>query len=190
MHGIIRHGRLGLLWCLWVSLLFIGRHVVIHTHDHSMHKAPAAKSRRENACREGRRGEGRHEASPAQAQPLPTPHHTCRHADAAASPLQAHINTRRHAERGFSCSESTSHTPGMPMPALLRLQAHINTRRACRCRRLLRLQAAASPHHAGTCRRRVLGSESASHTPPASPSASPTGHIPGMHAAGMTWGRY
>src|SRR5687767_2053623 len=74
MHRIIRHGRLGIVGMLLVSLLFMGRTVVNSQHDHSMHKAPAAKKpARKRAPRRKPRRTVRKPAAP-KASPSPTPH--------------------------------------------------------------------------------------------------------------------
>src|SRR5687767_14636966 len=102
MRRIIRHGRLGIVGMLLVSLLFMGGTVVNSQHDHSMHKAPAAKkpARKRAPRRTPRRRTIRRPAAP-KAKPSPTPHQHVPGMPMPASPAASpHQNT-----------------PGMPMPA-------------------------------------------------------------------------
>src|SRR5918992_1203794 len=102
MHGIIRHGKLGIVGMLWVSLLFMGGTVVNSQHDHSMHKAPAAKkpARKRAPRRKPRRRTTRKPAAP-KAKPSPTPH---QHTPGMPMPTSSPAATPHQ------------HTPGMPMP--------------------------------------------------------------------------
>src|SRR5918999_121391 len=158
MHGIIRHGKLGIVGLLWVSLLLMGATVVNSQHDHSMHKAPAAKkpARKRAPRRKPRRRTARKPAAP-KASPSPTPHqHTPGMPMPAASPAASpHQHTPGMPMPAASPAASPhQHTPGMPMP---------------------QPSPGSSPHmHTPV--------------PGASPSASPAGHAPGMHASGMNMG--
>lgn len=102
MHGIIRHGKLGIVGMLWISLLFMGGAVVKSQHDHTMHKAPAAKKpTRKRAPRRKPRRTARKPAAP-KTSPSPTPHqHVPGMPMPAASPT----------------ASPHQHVPGMPMPA-------------------------------------------------------------------------
>src|SRR5918999_4376927 len=158
MHGIIRHGKLGIVGLLWVSLLLMGATVVNSQHDHSMHKAPAAKkpARKRAPRRKPRRRTARKPAAP-KASPSPTPHqHTPGMPMPAASPAASpHQHTPGMPMPAASPAASPhQHTPGMPMP---------------------QPSPGSSPHMHTPM-------------PGASPSASPAGHAPGMHPSGMNMG--
>ena len=194
MRGIFRHGKIGIVGVLWVSLLFIGGTVVNSQHDHSTHKAPVAKKpARKRAPRRKPRRTARKPTAP-KASPSPTPHqhvpgmpmpaaspaasphqHTPGMPMPASSPVpsaspQTHIHPPVPA--ASPAASPHQHTPGMPIPAA---------------------SPAASPHQhtpGMPMPQPSPGSSPHIHTPlpGASPSASPAGHAPGTHPTSMNMG--
>jgi len=171
MHGIIRHWTLGVVGVLWISLLFMGGTVVDSQHDHSMHKAPAAKKpARKRAPRRKPRRTARKPAAP-KATPSPTPHqHTPGMPMPAASPAASpHQHMPGMPMPAASPAASPhQHTPGMPMPTV---------------------SPAASPHQhtpGMSMPQPSPGSSPQTHTHTPIPGASPSaGHMPGMDMGGM-----
>ncbi|HEX6189043.1 MAG TPA: hypothetical protein VFZ40_13275 [Pyrinomonadaceae bacterium] len=191
MHGIIRHGKLGIVGMLWISLLFMGVAVVNSQHDHTMHKAPAAKKpTRKRAPRRKPRRTARKPAAP-KASPSPTPHQhvpgmPMPAASPAASPHQ-HVPGMPMPAASPTASPH-QHVPGMPMPAASPTASpHQHTPGMP----MPAASPSASPHQHTPGMPMPAASPSASphqHVPTASPSASPASHAPGTHASGANLG--
>lgn len=171
MDGVIRYRKIGVVGVLWISLLFMGGTVVNSQHDHSMHKAPAAKKpTRKRAPRRKPRRTARKPVAP-KASPSPTPHqHIPGMPMPAASPT----------------ASPHQHTPGMPMPMSSPVpsaspQKHLHPP-------VPAATPAVSPHQHTPGMPMPAASPAASphqHTPgmpmpAASPAASPHQHTPGM----------
>ncbi|MGQ0760817.1 MAG: hypothetical protein ACT4OT_02185 [Acidobacteriota bacterium] len=156
-----------LLSAVLITSVFAGEAVVTSQHDHTMHKAPAAKKpTRKRAPRRKPRRTARKPAA-AKPSPSPTPHqHVPGMPMPAASPHQ-HMPGMPMPAASPTASPH-QHTPGMPMPTA---------------------SPSASPHQhmpGMPMPQPSPGSSPQTHThmpmPGASPSASPTGEMPGMHA--------